>query len=180
MALADVRRRTAELLEANRPDDPAGWWIDGFLILLIVANVVVAIIATHPTVRAHWGERIYHFEIFSVAVFTLEYLLRLWSCPDKQRYAGMSATKARLKWVFSPLGLIDLLAILPFYALFFYPPNTHTALLLRVFRGLRLLRIFKLVRYSSALTVFRNVLREEAGPIMVIAFVLSVALVMAA
>jgi voltage-gated potassium channel len=174
-----IRKRTAEILTANRPDDPAGRLVDGFLITLIVSNVLAAMFATLPDLSERAMAWLLRLEIFSIAVFTIEYLARIWSCVDKARYAGMSPLKARIKWLLSPLALIDLLAILPFYVLLFFPATSHSALLLRVFRGLRLIRIFKLTRYSSAMRIFTNVLREEAGTLTVVGFMLAVGLVMA-
>lgn len=178
--MSTVRKRVAEILEANRPGDPVGTVVDSALIALIVANVLAAILVTLPSIRAEWRSVLLGFEIFSIGVFTIEYLLRLWSCVDKERYAGLSPARARLKWMTSPLGLIDLLAILPFYLLFLFPTDSHTALLLRVFRGMRLLRIFKLTRYSPAISIFRSVLKQESGTLTVVAFVLTVAVVLAA
>jgi voltage-gated potassium channel len=177
--MSALRKRTAELLQANRPDDPASRIVDLFLIVLIVSNIFAAMFATMPPLRSAGAGFFWAFEVFSVLVFSVEYLLRLWSCVEKNRFQGMSALKARLRWIFSPLGLIDLLAILPFYILFFAPVNSQSALLLRMFRGLRLLRIFKLSRYSPALQVFRNVLRQESGTLLVVGFILIVILIMA-
>ena len=174
-----LRQRTAEILEANRPDDPTGRLVDGFLITLIMTNVVATILATLPAVYSSFKTTFWSFEVFSVAVFSLEYLLRIWSCPDKQRFAGLSPIHARFRWITSPMGLVDLLAILPFYVFLFIPGSAESALLLRIFRGLRLLRLFKLSRYSPAMRVLRNVLRQEAGTLVVVALILLVMLVIA-
>lgn len=174
-----IRKRTAEILTAHRPDDPTGRIVDTFLIILIIANVLAAMFSTLPNLSERAMFWLVRFEFFSIAVFTFEYLVRIWSCVDKPRYAGLTPLKARLKWLITPLALIDLLAILPFYVLLFFTGGSHSALLLRVFRGLRLIRIFKLTRYSSATRVFTNVLREEAGTLTVVGFMLAVGLVMA-
>ena len=174
-----LRQKIAHLLEANRPDGKAGRLIDLFLIALILANVGLALMATVPEFRASERRFLYEFEIFSVTVFSIEYLLRLWSCVDKARYRGMSALKARLKWMFSPLGLIDLLAIIPFYVLLLFPASSHSALLLRLFRGMRLLRVFKLTRYSPALQILRNVIKEEGPTLFVVAIILGIILLLA-
>lgn len=174
-----VRKRTAELLEANRPDDRAGRIIDLFLITLIVANVGMIVLETVPGVTQATMGWLWHFEVFSVAVFSVEYLLRLWSCVDRSQAKDRHPATGRLKWMASPLGLIDLLAILPFYLYLFLPKTPESLLILRIFRGLRLLRIFKLTRYSSALRVMWNVARREASTLAVAAFLLVVILLMA-
>jgi voltage-gated potassium channel len=102
-----------------------------------------------------------------VAVFTVEYLARLWSCVEKPLDDDVSPRQGRLRWVFSPLGLIDLLAILPFYLFLLLPASAESLLMLRIFRGLRLLRIFKLTRYSPAVGVLWSALRKEMPKLVV-------------
>lgn len=157
-----ARKRTAELLEAMRPDDPAGRWVDRFLIVLIVANVAAITLETVPAIGDAYRVWFQAFEAFSVAVFSVEYLLRLWSCVElpSPRRAGQQQT--RRGFAVSPLGLIDLLAIAPFYLQLLLPEAATSLLMLRVFRALRLLRVLKLSRYSPALNVLYAVLRREA------------------
>jgi voltage-gated potassium channel len=174
-----IRKRTAELLEARRPDDPWGRIVDYFLVFLIFTNVLLIILETEPSLKTSGNIFYWRFEIFSVAVFTLEYLLRLWSCVDRERQPAMSPARARLRWVFSPLGLIDLLAILSFYIFMFWPGAIESLLMLRIFRGLRLLRVLKLTRYSPAWRILRTVLVREANTLVVVAFIMMVTLIMA-
>jgi len=173
------RKRTAELLEAHRPNDPLGRAVDVFLILLILANVAAVILETVPTLEHKHHVFFWRFEVFSVLVFSVEYVLRLWSSVDVGRIREAHPLKARLKFAFSPMGLIDLVAILPFYAYLFLPMQLDTLLILRVFRGVRLLRIFKLTRYSPAMQVLRTVLKEEARTLVVVGFILVIILVVA-
>ncbi|KAA9130977.1 ion transporter [Marinihelvus fidelis] len=174
-----ARQRVAELLEAHQPNDPWGRLVDYFLIGLILANVVAIILATVEPLAARYGGFFWSFEVFSIAVFTLEYLLRLWSCVDLPTREGQPPM-TRLRWMLSPLGLIDLLAIAPFYVFYFIGADaTHSMLMLRLFRGLRLLRLFKLTRYSPALNLMISVLRKEAGVLAAAASVLLFMLVLA-
>jgi len=109
----------------------------------------------------------------------VEYLLRLWSCVEDEMDVQSGKKWSRLRWFFSPLGLIDLLAILPFYIFLFIPDSDVSLLMLRLFRGLRLLRIFKLTRYSSALDILFSVLRREVRVLSVTSFILAMVLVVA-
>jgi voltage-gated potassium channel len=175
-----IRKRVAQLLEPGHEIGQTGKIVDLILMLLIVANVIMAMLSTMPAYDSRWGRLFGNFEVFSVCVFTVEYLLRIWSCVDLDKFHGKGAIKARLKWMFSPLGLIDLLAILPFYIFLFLPANIHSALALRLFRAMRLLRIFKLARYSAALDILGSVVRREASPLLMIASLSLVLLILSA
>jgi len=173
--MASLRKRTAELLEAHRGAGGWGHVVDAFLIILILANVVVIILSTLPDLDSQYRQAFTSFELFSVVVFTIEYLLRLWSCVD-----GSDGQKQnRLHWVFSPLGLIDLIAILPFYIFLFIPDSEMSLLMLRLFRGVRLLRIFKLARYSSALDILFSVMKKEGRVLAVTTSILFTVLILA-
>ena len=170
-----LRKRTAELLEAHRGAGGWGHVVDAFLITLILANVVVIILSTLPDLGSQHRQMFRYFEFFSVAVFSIEYLARLWSCVD-----GADGHKqSRLRWMFSPLGLIDLVAILPFYIFLFIPDSEMSFLMLRIFRGIRLLRIFKLARYSPALDILFSVMKKEGRVLAVTTSLLCTVLVLA-
>lgn len=174
-----VRKRTAELLEAHHSEKGWGHVIDIFLISLILANVALIILETVPSLSVQYHREFIWFEYFSIAIFSIEYLLRLWSCVEKPIKGQGGKTQGRLRWMLSPLGLIDLIAILPFYIFLFVPDTQMSLLMLRIFRALRLLRIFKLTRYSSALNVLFAVLRREARVLGVTTFILMLILLMA-
>lgn len=175
-----LRARLAELLEPRQEGDRLGRLVDLSLMLLIIANVVVAMLSTMPAYESRWHSQLTWFETFSVIIFSIEYLARLWTCVELPRYHGKGAFKARLKWMVSPLGIIDLLAILPFYLLLFLPIDSSSALVLRLFRALRLMRIFKLARYTIALEILQNVIRREAHSLLMISALLMILLVIAA
>lgn len=175
-----LRCRVAELLEPRQEGDRTGRVVDLSLMLLILANVVVAMLSTLPAYESRWSSQFHYFEVFSVMVFSIEYLARLWSCVDLPRYRHLSPSRARLKWIFSPLGIIDLLAILPFYLLLFLPADAHSAVVLRLFRALRLMRIFKLARYTTALEILQSVIRREAHSLLMITGLLLILLVISA
>lgn len=179
MNLVALRKRTAQLLEAHRPDDPAGRLVDILLITLILANVAIIIVETVDWVYTAYADQFLAFEIFSVGVFTVEYILRLWSAVDTPIPNRPGLNFSRIRWMLSPLGIIDLLAILPFYFYLLIPESAVSLLALRLFRGLRLLRIFKLTRYSPALSVLLTVLRKEASVLAVAMSVMAVMLVFA-
>lgn len=177
--MGTVRKRTAELLEAQRPNDGWARAVDLALIILIFANIIMIIFETEPEISAAYSTLFWRFEVFSVAVFTLEYLLRLWSCVDREGQPATTPARARLRWALSPLGIIDLLAILPFYLFLLLSGSAESLLMLRIFRGLRLMRVFKLTRYTPALRILRTVIMREANTLMVVAFTMVLILILA-
>ncbi|NUM36457.1 MAG: potassium channel family protein [Candidatus Brocadiae bacterium] len=125
--------------------------IHGFLITLIVLNIFAVIIGTVREVEVSIGHWLHWFEIFSVVVFTIEYLARLWSCTESEDFSN--PWKGRFAFIFTPFAMIDLVAILPFYL-----SALHIDLrLLRMLRLLRILRLSKLLRYMESLRLIGRV-----------------------
>ncbi len=112
--------------------------VDKWISYLIIANLFTLMFEHVPAVfepNKHWFE---WFDIFSVAVFTIEYLLRLYLAPEDEEFKNRK--NARMAFVTSPFAIIDFLAVAPFYLQSFIPID------LRILRLLRLLRILKLFR----------------------------------
>jgi voltage-gated potassium channel Kch len=112
--------------------------VDKWISYLIIANLFTLMFEHVPAVfepNKHWFE---WFDIFSVAVFTIEYLLRLYLAPEDEEFKNRK--NARVAFVTSPFAIIDFLAVAPFYLQSFIPID------LRILRLLRLLRILKLFR----------------------------------
>ena len=173
MSYEQARRRTYELLEREVGSTRLDLAFDLFITALIVTNVCAV---TLETVR--WIEQPLHpffvgFEIFSVAVFSAEYVLRLWSCPADPRYAD--GWRGRLRYARSPMPLIDLLAVAPFYLEFV----AFDLRFVRALRLFRLFRIFKLARYADSMRTLGVVLRSRREELLVTLFVVFVLLVFA-
>jgi voltage-gated potassium channel len=90
-------------------------WSHAALVLLIILSVVVGVIETVPSLHALYATEFYLFEVFAVSLFTLEYLLRIWSAPEHGFHADLHPQLARLQFIISGYAIIDLLAIVPFY-----------------------------------------------------------------
>ena len=161
-----ARLRTAELLFTTSKDDALSRFIDIGLIALITLNILAVVLESIKEVHQVGDEVFYAFEVFSVAIFSLEYIARVWSVIDNPwKPDHAHPISGRIKYMFTWMALIDLLAIAPFYISFFAADD------LRVLRALRLLRIFKLTRYSSAMTLLLQVFREESRTIGAAMFV---------
>jgi voltage-gated potassium channel len=170
MGKMNVRERVWEVIEVARPGDRLSRGVDAFILILIFANVIAVIVGSVPSIYARYGTQLNVFEIFSVAIFSVEYLTRIWACTVDRRFA--SPVWGRLKFARQPMSIIDLAAILPF----FLPFLGFDLRSLRVLRLLRLLRIAKIGRYYSSLTVIKKVVRAKKEE-LVLTFTLMVMLV---
>lgn len=125
------------------------------------------------SIAVEYADLLRGFEILSVVVFTIEYILRIWSCPVDKRYSG--GIGGRIKYAISFMALVDLVAILPFYLPFLIQLDLR---FVRVLRLLRLFRLAKLSRYTSALAQLGQVFRSRrehlvitfAGIIIILVF----------
>jgi len=149
------RRRVYQVLEQGPVGDRASVVVDRLLVILIIVNLVAVALESVPHLRARYGPAFEAVEFVSLAVFTAEYVLRLWCAVEYGPYRHMSPAAARLRYALSPAGLVDLVAVMPFW---FAPivPND-----LRVLQVLRVVRFFKIARYSPAMRSLLDVLYRE-------------------
>jgi len=169
-----LQANVLRILEPARLGDRTSKIWDLSLFGLVVLNLIAVALESVPTLQINYGSWFYSFEIFSVIVFTVEYVARVWSAPAKRdQENGETGLKARMRYIFSFYGLIDLVAILPFYIQAFFP-----GLDLRVLRALRLLRILKLNHYNSALDDLFGAIIEEKKSFLTTLYIFSVAFVL--
>ena len=150
-----LRRRIYEILDSPLDHEPLNRIVDIILVLLIALNVGAVILETVESVGRTYEDFFFAFELFSVFVFTVEYGLRMWVCVERPQTIPMKPSRARLRHMLTPLALIDLMAIAPFYL------ATFVGIDLRFMRVFRLLRILKLTRHSAALSMVGSVLYAE-------------------
>jgi len=141
-----MRKRLYKIIFEH--DTPAEKLFDVVLLWFILISVIVVIIESIPEIHLQFFEIFYAVEWAFTILFTIEYLLRIWSSPKP------------LKYIFSFWGLIDLLAILPTYLELFIV-GYHYFLIVRVFRLLRVFRILKLVRFNQEAQVLVNALKSS-------------------
>ena len=125
------------------PDFKGGYQrqIDSTVALLIVLSVFAVVLETIPEIHVPNAGWFHAFDLITVGLFTLEYVLRVVTAPMLPEFAN--SRYPRLRYVFSLYALIDLIAIAPFYLVLFTPVDLEA---LRVLRLMRLARIFKLSR----------------------------------
>jgi voltage-gated potassium channel len=154
------RRRLYEILEDGKARHPKDRWCDAFLITLIVVNAIAVTLETVPSIAERYAGPMWALEVFSVAVFTIEYGLRVWVARDHPNFVHLTPLRARLTYMRSPLAIVDLVAILPFYL------SAFVGIDLRILRLLRVLRVLKLTRFSPALRTMARVARKESRAIL--------------
>jgi voltage-gated potassium channel len=148
-------------LQAYRQLEPTAWPGQGlsptnlFLAILIIVAVIAAVIGTEPLVVRGRQSLFDNFEVFVASIFAVEYAARVWTVVENPRFAGYRFP--RLRYIVSPLAIIDLLAILPVIFAF----GGESSLILRFFRILRMLRLAKLGRTSRAWDAIRDALYER-------------------
>ncbi|MBN2753190.1 MAG: ion transporter [Rhodospirillaceae bacterium] len=153
------RKQTFDLLDSGADERSLGnRLLGGGLILLILLNAVAVILESVPEIYLQLAPAFNAFDIFSVAIFSVEYVARVWSSVEAHHpppATPWERCKIRARYMVSPLAVIDLVAIFPFFLQWALPTD------LKVLRMLRLMRAFKLTRYFTALSLLLEVLRQE-------------------
>ena len=169
-----IQEQVYTLLESPANHNKVRKFIIYFIAALIVINVVVVVLETKYDLFIEYQSYFSAIDLFTVIVFTIEYALRFWVCVRDPRYS--SPVKGRLRYAVSPLALLDLIAITPFYLPLFVPIEFR---LLRLLRLLRIFRVLKLGRYSSAFDTFADVLKSKKEELVITLIMAIIILVLA-
>lgn len=172
-AARSLRPRIWEILEVARPGDRTSERFDIGIRMLIALNVVAVVLETVASVDAALHVFFLAFETLSVAIFTVEYVGRVWSCVESPAY--QRPVRGRLRFAATPLALIDLLAVLPSLLPFL-------GLDLRILRGMRLFRLFrilKITRYSRSLRMMGRAFRRSSEELVITLSVAGLAVLIA-
>jgi voltage-gated potassium channel len=173
---ASAKIRAHQILSIAYPNDRAARVFGLFIITLIVLNVVAVILQTVKSLNDSYEAVFYYFEMASVAIFSVEYILRLWSCTVEEKY--VRPILGRLRYAVSPMALVDLVAIAPFYPTAFLGIRTADTAAIRALRLFRLMRLFKTTRYFKSLQIMGRVLRAKKEQILVTLLVVVILLVL--
>ena len=151
----DLRKRVHEILEVGHPGDLSSRVVDYLLIVTILISVAAIVLESVPVLSSKYQGIFEWIQLMSTMIFAIEYGLRVWSIVESKRVEYRAQISGRVRFIFSPLALIDLIAIAP----------TLVSMLinmdLRFLRVVRLLRLLKLARYSPAIGVLWNVISQE-------------------
>jgi voltage-gated potassium channel len=167
----DVQRSIFEKLEAQSALPLSSRYLEIFMMALIVANVIVVVLETVPTLHVMFGEFFFVFDVVSVIIFTVEYILRLWTCVLDGRFSR--PVLGRIQYAATPMAIIDLLAVLPFYIPMIIPIDLR---FMRVLRLFRIFRVLKLGRYTEAMVTLERVVISKKEEIVATLFILLIVL----
>jgi voltage-gated potassium channel len=156
MIYKKFQKRTSELLSKGNISDKPSQYVDMILFVLIILNVAAVCLESVKPIGDKYRTAFSMFEIFSVIIFSAEYILRVWSSPARKDLGNSSSLVKRLKYIFSFTGLIDFLAVIPSILPYFFG-----GIDLRWLRVLRLLRLLKISNYSSALEDFFSAIKDD-------------------
>jgi len=167
----ETRRRMYHLLEPEPNDTGVEKVVNFTIMVLILANVAALVVETVQPLYEKYQNYFYSFEVFSVLVFSVEYVLRLWSAGSLPQYKGL---RGLLNFATSPFMLVDFVSIIPFYL----PFMSADLLFLRGLRLLRFPRLLKLGRYSEATRTIAAALKSKKEELLtLVAFALILLLV---
>jgi voltage-gated potassium channel len=169
-----MKTRIFELVQKGSHGQKSNLIFDYSILTLIILSVISIVLESIPEIYKEIGEQLRVFNIFTIIIFTIEYLLRLYV--SDLTHPTNSKIKSALKFIFSGYGLIDLLAILPFYIPMLIKVDLR---FLRILRLTRILRILKVNRYNNSLILIGTVIKEKRSELTVSGFVTLLLLILA-
>jgi voltage-gated potassium channel len=154
-----LRRIAYDIVEPGSKPDGIALAFDRLSIVVILASIACAIVATEPSLDPGWQRELRISEYGFGTFFTIEYLLRLWTAVEDPLLCTLGRWRSRLALAVQPMLILDLLGVLPFVLLLVAPQRHETILMLQV------IRFFRLARYSPALATVGRVLVSEWRPL---------------
>ncbi|HAK98537.1 MAG: ion transporter [PS1 clade bacterium] len=169
-----IQKRVYEILGQAQNGDKVSSFVDRFLTILIITNVLAVSLESVETIGSAFRQEFAAFEMFSIIVFGTEYILRLWSAVAKEDSAHKTPFGKRIEYILSFNGLVDLAALLPSLISMFVGSAD-----LRWIRVVRILRLLKMSNYSTALEDLGSAIYEERQSFLAALYLFTLALFIA-
>lgn len=166
--LKSKKRRVFDIIQIGKDGDVVSRLFDFLIMLMILTNLFIAIFETFDA-SAPYLEALDGVELVTVVVFTIEYILRLWTA--EYLYPAVSRGRAIYRYITSFNGIIDLLSFLPYYLPVFFPAGVVA---FRMFRVVRIFRLFRINAYYDALNVISDVIKSKRDQILSSIFIILV------
>lgn len=161
------RKRVFTIIQVGNLSDLPSRAYDFSLVIAVGVNIFIAIFDTFPQAEPY-KEFIWAVECVTVIFFAIDYLLRIWTAD--YLYEDMSPARARLKFMLSWAGLVDLLSCLPFLA-------ASGGGAFRMFRIIRILRVFRIHHYADPLRVIGDVINKKRGQLLSSIFIVFILMI---
>ncbi len=168
-----IRSRVWDIVEVARPGDRVSGRFDRAILILIALNVMVVILESVSGIQQRAERLFFLFELTSVAVFSLEYVARLWACVEDPKH--WKSISGRVRYALKGMVLIDLLAILPF----FLPMLGVDLRSLRALRLMRIFRVLKVGRYYSSFSLIKRVVAGKKEELVLTTAIMGLLLIIA-
>lgn len=160
-SITQFKYKVWQTIEFTDPNNIYGKFFNLSSLALVVLNIIAVILETVELLEKQYGIWFDWFEFFSVMAFSIEYVLRIWSCTCNENYN--QPFFGRLRYMFKPLVLIDLISIVPFYLTFI----TTDLRIIRIFRLFRIFRVLKLGRYLASLQLIGSVFKNKKEELII-------------
>ncbi len=159
--MKDVKNRIFNIIEIGNKNDIPSSLFDGFIVTVIMLNLIVTLMQTFDQLNPYMS-LLNIIELITIIIFTVEYVLRVWTADylypgEEKKY------RARVRFVFSAYGLIDLFTIVPYFLPFIFPSG---AVAFRIFRVIRIFRLFKINAQYDAFNVITSVIKEKKNQLI--------------
>ncbi|MBO4809401.1 MAG: ion transporter [Lachnospiraceae bacterium] len=154
------KERIFNIIQIGTKDNLLSRSFDYFIVIVIFLNLFATLFSTYKE-SERYSEVLYAIELVTSVIFTIEYILRVWTA--EYLYPGESKIGSKVKFIFSFYGIIDLLTFLPFYLPLFFPAG---AVAFRLLRVIRIFRLFKINTQYDAFNVITSVLKEKKNQLI--------------
>ena len=163
-----VRAKLFKMVSVGVIDEPINQAYDTISIVALLANLLVSVMATFDNLQAAYGSIFLLVEQVTVFLFGVDYVLRVITAPEL--YPEETPAGAAAKYCLSLSGIIDLLSFLPYYLPVFFPSGVAA---FRMFRVVRILRLFRINAYYDSLNVITEVLKSKKQQLLSSAFIIA-------
>lgn len=163
------KKRVFQIIEVGYDLDFMSRAYDFVNVFAILLNILISVLYTFENIKAQYGSWLTVIEIITICFFAIDYFLRVWTADIL--YSELPKGKAFRKYIFSFMGIVDLLSFLPYFLPIFFPAGTV------VFRMIRIVRIFRLFRinaYYDSLSVITEVIASKAQQLISSVFIILV------
>ena len=149
-------------------------YYDLFVVVWVLISVLAVVLESVDSIYYNLSVEFVLLDAIAVLVFSFEYMMRFYSCVEEPRFQRLIV--GRISYVTKPAAIIDFLAIIPFFLEVFL----HHLIDLRFLRSFRLMRLFKLARYTGSTNTLFTIIRREAPILATSAFTLMLLVVLVA